>query len=80
MKNGNKLGTTLFAHNLKPDLLAIRLLFENNTKLIVNSINKIGSINLLKETVKNKCRFKVINMNSFNKLYYKYIKNIEKYY
>ena len=42
IKKGSKDGTTEFAHNNKPFLVAAKLDLENTTKLIVNKQNRAG--------------------------------------
>lgn len=50
IKKGNKLGTTLFAHNFNPFLAAMRLLLEKSINPIVNNTKITGKIMLFKET------------------------------
>ena len=48
-KKGNREGTTELAHKLRPDFVAIKLLFENISRQIVNNKNKIGKIFFFKD-------------------------------
>lgn len=52
IKNGNKLGTTLFAQSFKPDFAAAKLLLENTTKDKVKVTNIMESKFFRKETNK----------------------------
>jgi len=52
-KNGNNVGKTLVAHNASPFCAAIKLLFENNNKLIRNNIKRIVKKYFLSEITMN---------------------------
>lgn len=54
IRNGRRLGTTLLAQSFKPVLAATRLLFENETRPIVNKTKMMPSKCFLNEKARIK--------------------------